>query len=158
MGEMMLTYRATNALSTKSGCGAVLTMFCLPEVGRCQQNASCQQKKGGVTKSWALLGFSQELGARSYFIGMTCRIFVTQSGTETHLVREVTFLEEGQLDPPVGKISYTKINAGGAKRSVENTQNVPELYPGLTIQSRPCRLQADFGLVITNSCLSSSQH
>ena len=32
-GEMMLTYRATNALLTKSGCGAVLTVFCLPEVG-----------------------------------------------------------------------------------------------------------------------------
>ena len=35
-GEMMLTYRATNALLTKSGCGAVLTVFCLPEVGRCR--------------------------------------------------------------------------------------------------------------------------
>ena len=35
-GEMMLTYRATNALMTKSGCGAVLTVFCLPKVGRCQ--------------------------------------------------------------------------------------------------------------------------
>ena len=36
MGKMMLTYRATNALSTNSGCGAVLTVFCLPEVGRCR--------------------------------------------------------------------------------------------------------------------------
>ena len=35
-GEMMLTYRATNALLTKSGCRAVLTVFCLPEDGRCQ--------------------------------------------------------------------------------------------------------------------------
>ena len=35
-GEMMLTYRATNALLTISGCGAVLTVFCLPEVGRCR--------------------------------------------------------------------------------------------------------------------------
>ena len=35
-GEMMLTYRATNALLTKSGCGAVLTVFCLPKVGRCR--------------------------------------------------------------------------------------------------------------------------
>ena len=35
-GEMMFTYRATNALLTKSGCGAVLTVFCLPEVGRCR--------------------------------------------------------------------------------------------------------------------------
>ena len=34
MGKMMPTYRATNALLTNSGCGAVLTMFCLPEVGR----------------------------------------------------------------------------------------------------------------------------
>ena len=36
MGKMMLTYRATNALLTNSGCGAVLTVFCLPEVGRCR--------------------------------------------------------------------------------------------------------------------------
>ena len=36
MGKMMPTYRATNALLTKSGCGAFLTVFCLPEVGRCQ--------------------------------------------------------------------------------------------------------------------------
>ena len=35
-GEMVFTYRATNALLTKSGCGAVLTVFCLPEVGRCR--------------------------------------------------------------------------------------------------------------------------
>ena len=35
-GEMLLTYRATNALLTNSGCGAVLTVFCLPEVGRCR--------------------------------------------------------------------------------------------------------------------------
>ena len=35
IGEMMFTYRATNALLTKSGCGAVFTVFCLPEVGRC---------------------------------------------------------------------------------------------------------------------------
>ena len=34
MGKMMLTYRATNALSTNSGCGVVLTVFCLPKVGR----------------------------------------------------------------------------------------------------------------------------
>ena len=47
-GEMIVTYRATNALSTKSGCGAVLAVFCLPEVGRCRQNASCQQKQGSV--------------------------------------------------------------------------------------------------------------
>ena len=32
MGKMMPTYRATNALLTNSGCGAVLTVFCLPEV------------------------------------------------------------------------------------------------------------------------------
>ena len=50
--EMMLTYRATNALSTNSGCGAVLTVFCLPEVGRCRQDASCQQKQCGVPKAW----------------------------------------------------------------------------------------------------------
>ena len=36
MGKMMPTYRATNALLTISGCGAVLTVFCLPEVGRCR--------------------------------------------------------------------------------------------------------------------------
>ena len=30
-GEMMLTYRATNALLTNSGCGVVLTVFCLPK-------------------------------------------------------------------------------------------------------------------------------
>ena len=35
-GGMMLTYWATNALLTNSGCGAVLTVFCLPEVGRCR--------------------------------------------------------------------------------------------------------------------------
>ena len=36
MGKMMPTYRAKNALLTISGCGAVLTVFCLPEVGRCR--------------------------------------------------------------------------------------------------------------------------
>ena len=36
MSKMMLTYRATNALLTNSGFGAVLTVFCLPEVGRCR--------------------------------------------------------------------------------------------------------------------------
>ena len=33
MGKMMPTYRVKNALLTISGCGAVLTVFCLPEVG-----------------------------------------------------------------------------------------------------------------------------
>ena len=32
MGKMMPTYRVKNALLTISGCGAVLTVFCLPEV------------------------------------------------------------------------------------------------------------------------------
>ena len=36
MGKMMVTYRATNALLTNSGCGAVFTVFCLPEVGKCR--------------------------------------------------------------------------------------------------------------------------
>ena len=35
-GKMMPTYRATNALLTNFGCGVVLTVFCLPEVGRCR--------------------------------------------------------------------------------------------------------------------------
>ena len=47
IGEMMFTYRATNALLTNSGCGAVLIVFCLPEVERCLYNASCQQKQSG---------------------------------------------------------------------------------------------------------------
>ena len=36
MGKMMPTYRATNVLLTNSDCGAVLTVFCLPKVGRCR--------------------------------------------------------------------------------------------------------------------------
>ena len=34
-GEIIVMYGATNALSIKSGSRAVLTKFCLPEVGRC---------------------------------------------------------------------------------------------------------------------------
>ena len=37
-GEMMPTYRAINALLTNSGCGVVLTVFCLPEVLIVEQN------------------------------------------------------------------------------------------------------------------------
>ena len=53
MGKMMLTYRATNALLTNSGCRAVLTMFLpaqswempvkreLPaKIGRCNEKPS----------------------------------------------------------------------------------------------------------------------
>ena len=36
MGKMRPTYRVKNALLTISGCGAVLTVFWLPEVGRCR--------------------------------------------------------------------------------------------------------------------------
>ena len=34
--EKAAIHRETNALSTNSGCGAVLTVFCLPEVGSCR--------------------------------------------------------------------------------------------------------------------------
>ena len=50
MGKMMLTYRATNALLTNSGCGAVLTVFCLPEVVKRELPAKigrCYKKLGG---------------------------------------------------------------------------------------------------------------
>ena len=33
LDEFIATYRATNALSTKSGCGAALTVFCYPKLG-----------------------------------------------------------------------------------------------------------------------------
>ena len=49
MNKMMLIYRVTNALLTNSGCGAVLTVFCLPEV-----DPYFERKKitlDGVTKS-----------------------------------------------------------------------------------------------------------
>ena len=32
-GEFIATYRATNALSTKSGCGDALNVFCYPKLG-----------------------------------------------------------------------------------------------------------------------------
>ena len=35
-GEVIVTYGATNVLLTTSGCGVVLTVFCLPKVGRCR--------------------------------------------------------------------------------------------------------------------------
>ena len=42
-GEMMLIYRATNALLTNSGCGAVLTV-----------TGDAGINNGGVAKSWAV--------------------------------------------------------------------------------------------------------
>ena len=40
-GEMMLTYRATNALLTESGCGAVLPFLDVHKIiSRCYQDVS----------------------------------------------------------------------------------------------------------------------
>ena len=44
----------------------------------------------------------------------------------------------------ITSLKGSKLSAVGAKRYIENT---PNLYSGLTIQSRPCWPKADFGLV-----------
>ena len=45
------------------------------------------------------------------------------------------------MDPPVIDVTFF----GGAKQDIENT---PKLYPGPTIQSRPCLPKDGFGLVV----------
>ena len=64
-GEMMLTYRATNALLTNNGCGAVLTV-----TGDAGKSLVTSKNNGGVAKSWAVTILTLEQVGINYRVSL----------------------------------------------------------------------------------------